>query len=204
MKADCPKRSSVSADRPVGLALSRSFRNQLQGVLVWTACLSLLTPRPVAWGQQAETAVDPIRDPTEFTSDLELSGDQALRGQVVNLLGEPQPDCQVEFQAVNGGRVHAAHSDEEGNFCIGPLSGGSYAVRCQGSSQVIRLWAPGTAPPQARRELQVLATQPLVIRGQQPFPNLFCNEPLLIGVLVAAAIAIPLAVHSSDDRPPGS
>jgi hypothetical protein len=44
-----------------------------------------------------------------------------------------------------------------------------------------------------------------VERGQRPFSDLFFADPLLVGLVVAAAIAIPIAVSSSrNDRPAGS
>jgi len=43
-----------------------------------------------------------------------------------------------------------------------------------------------------------------LMHGQQPFSAIFTN-PLFIGLVIAAAIAIPIAVHNSQsDRPPGS
>jgi len=51
--------------------------------------------------------------------------------------------------------------------------------------------------------LTVVADQQ-VVRGQQPFSAIFTNT-LFIGLVIAAAIAIPIAVHNSqDDQPSGS
>jgi hypothetical protein len=37
-----------------------------------------------------------------------------------------------------------------------------------------------------------------VERGQRPFSDLL-SGPLLIGLLIAAAVAIPIAIHNSQD-----
>jgi hypothetical protein len=43
-----------------------------------------------------------------------------------------------------------------------------------------------------------------IARGQQPICDLLTN-PLVIGLVVAAAIAIPVAIHNADnDSPSGS
>ena len=62
--------------------------------------------------------------------------------------------------------------------------------------------APGTAPPAANDRL-LLVTESNVTRGQQPINRLV--DPLLLGVIIAGAVAIPIAVrNSNNDRPSGS
>ena len=52
-----------------------------------------------------------------------------------------------------------------------------------------------TAPPAASQSL-LLVKDGETIRGQQPIANLF-TSPLVIGLVLAAAIAIPIAVNNS-------
>jgi hypothetical protein len=70
-------------------------------------------------------------------------------------------------------------------------------------SVTCRAWTHAAAPPAATDQLTVVDGPPL-IRGQQPFSAVFTN-PLFIGLVIAAAIAIPIAVHNAQhDHPSGS
>jgi hypothetical protein len=44
----------------------------------------------------------------------------------------------------------------------------------------------------------MMVSSPQLVRGQQPISAVFSN-PLLIGLIIAAAIAIPVAIHNSQD-----
>jgi hypothetical protein len=39
--------------------------------------------------------------------------------------------------------------------------------------------------------------EPLAVRGQGPLSELLTYDPVLVGIIIAAAIAIPVAVHNS-------
>jgi hypothetical protein len=66
-----------------------------------------------------------------------------------------------------------------------------------GSVHLCRCWAAGTAPPAAQGEV-LLVPIGLVERGQRPIGEILAN-PILIGLIIAAAIALPIAVHNSKD-----
>ena len=147
-------------------------------------------------------ATEPLRlDSTTSHSnivDVELSQEGTLSGQVVSTSGVPMSGVQVEVQLIRTAGTCCAVTNERGEFSLPNFSTGVVSVRCQGGGRNVRLWSHGAAPPCASPTLQVCG-EPDVVRGQQPLCNLFCSEPVLVGVLVAAAIAIPLALHRSGD-----
>lgn len=146
----------------------------------------------------------PCRPEGTHPRDVQLTPSGHLTGRLVDLKGEPKPDTTVRFSVSPTGPPQEVRTDAEGQFRYGPMTGGLVQVQAGSVRHQARTWAFGTAPPDSVTCYEVVWADPNVIRGQQPFCSIFGNEPLLIGILAAAAIAIPLAVHDSDDRPPGS
>ncbi len=80
------------------------------------------------------------------------------------------------------------------------LSGGVCEFQTETNRDVYRLWAPRTAPPAAQQRV-LLVSDSKVVLGQNCGGNAlgWLANPWVLGGLVAAAIAIPLAVANSDD-----
>lgn len=143
----------------------------------------------------AEAQETPIRD-------IELGADGELGGQLLDAQGQPQVGQQVVLAGADGAVISQTTTDEQGNFLFTGVRSGLYLVQTADSLEVCRCWVANTAPPVAEREVLLVAGQ--VNRGQRPFYHVLAN-PLVIGVLIAAAIAIPIAVHNArQDRPSGS
>jgi hypothetical protein len=87
-------------------------------------------------------------------------------------------------------------TSEDGRFLFAGLSGGTYVVALRSQSTACRCWAPHTAPPAAGQQL-LLIDQGDLARGQRPFGEMITN-PFVIGGLIVAALAIPIAIHNSD------
>jgi hypothetical protein len=95
-------------------------------------------------------------------------------------------------------------TSSNGQLQFAGLSGGLYSLRIADQVSYVRVWTAAAAPPSASVQLLVVLGDD-VQRAQQPFCNLFGQEPIMIGLLIAAAIAIPIAVHNSGtDVPDGS
>ena len=130
--------------------------------------------------------------------DVALDARGGLRGQLVNAAGEPLAGRTVT--AVRGQQaLGRSVTDARGRFVFEQLTGGVYRVATPEAVAVCRCWAVNTAPPAARGQMLLVAHQD-VQRGQQDFHTAVTN-PLLIGALLAAAIAIPIAVATKDDEP---
>jgi hypothetical protein len=135
--------------------------------------------------------------------DVELRSDGQLVGQIAKVNG--QPAAAQQLIAIQDGRhLGVVTSDQLGRFRITGLHGGLFQIVSGGRITLCRGWADGTAPPVASREL--LLVQPGVIeRGQRPFRDLIFADPVMVGLVIAAAVAVPIAVSNSrSESPPGS
>jgi hypothetical protein len=136
--------------------------------------------------------------------DVRLNAEGTLAGRVVTNQGSPVIGAMVQLQGRHPDPPRMASTDTEGCFAFAGLSTGLFQVTCDSIVQYVRIWSLESAPPAAVARLELMPSATPTVRGQQPLCNLFCNEPIMIGVLVAAAIAIPLALHDSGDEADGS
>jgi len=97
-----------------------------------------------------------------------------------------------------GGKLIAqTRTNDSGAFAFVGVGGGVYQLSTGASTIVCRAWTSKAAPPVADDRVTMVAS-PQIIRGQQPFAAVFSN-PLFVGLIVAAAIAIPVAIHNAQD-----
>ncbi|MDA1055454.1 MAG: carboxypeptidase-like regulatory domain-containing protein [Planctomycetota bacterium] len=127
-------------------------------------------------------------------SDVELRSGGMLAGQVVDSAGQPLAGQTIVVQQSNREPV-GTRSDHEGRFRLSGLDAGLCRIECGENAIACRCWSPNTAPPVAAKELLMSVGGP-VERGQRPIGDLLCG-PVLIGLIIAAAIVIPIAVHNS-------
>jgi hypothetical protein len=105
------------------------------------------------------------------------------------------------------GKAARSRTTNGGEFAVGGLKGGVYQVIAGQGSQVVRAWSEGTAPPTAQRQILVVS-DPRVAVGQWE-PGTFgyflqearytLGNPLVMGGIIAAAVAIPVAIHNAND-----
>jgi hypothetical protein len=168
--------------------------------VVSLACLAWVLP------VQPSFAAPPVAGaaPAAATGivDVRLDEHGAIHGHLLNAAGQGLADRPIVLQQA-GGAVSRAQTDARGGFVLPRVSGGVHQLTTAYGTVPCRVWTHTAAPPSATDQLMVVAGQP-VVRGQQPFSCIFTN-PLFIGLVIAAAIAIPIAVHNSqDDNPSGS
>ncbi len=158
-------------------------------------------------------------DMTTRTSDVALQSGGVLVGQVTSPEGKPLSEVLVQVVA-NGSEIARGQSDNQGNFRIPGLKGGSVQIVSTNFSQQYRLWAPETAPPVAQPGVLVVSGSD-VVRGQcgtgvccgsgvgvgggggggrGGLLGVMLDRPLVTAGVIGAAIAIPLAV-ADDDAP---
>jgi len=166
-------------------------------VLVCTVTLlplqQILAANPAAANQRAQagSSTGPV------VRDIELQPGGVMQGQVVNAQGAPCANAPVRLvkQGVGAEAITACKTDADGRFEAPGLTGGVYRVETTAGTMVCRAWAPNTAPPSA-------IPAALVVEGDQAVRgNLSGIQPLgwaLIGIGIAAAIAIPLALDDDD------
>jgi hypothetical protein len=135
-------------------------------------------------------------------ADVRLTDEGALSGKLVDPSGQPLGRQMIVLHQA-GRALARAETDTKGDFLFSKVRGGVYQMRIDTRAVSCRVWARDVAPPVARDRLLIVTGTPIV-RGQQPIGAVFSN-PLFVGGVLAAAIAIPVAVHNSqDDKPSGS
>jgi hypothetical protein len=121
-----------------------------------------------------------------------------LTGRVLDGDGQPAVNSKLSLAVHRTGEQIEVAVDREGRFVVSGLAGGVYQLKTKYGSSVCRCWAPGTAPPQAKNELLVVADE-RIERGQRPLADALFSTPTLLILMIAAAIIIPIAVHNSKD-----
>jgi hypothetical protein len=128
------------------------------------------------------------------TRDVTLGPASELRGQLVDKNGVRLPNRIVVAVHADKSSLQSV-SDANGQFHFPRAKPGMYQVASQQSYQLCRCWAANTAPPAASKRL-LMVEGDQTIRGQRPIGELL-SGPVLIGLIIAAAIIIPIAVHNA-------
>lgn len=179
------------------------FREQfpMRTAAWWMACLGILgTLLPFPSNCLAQP---PVRD-------VALGDGGALVGTLTDDQGVPQPLREIAIYQQNQ-RVAVATTDAAGVYRLAELRGGVYVAVVDASASVFRAWSPGTAPPVARRQLNlaIRGQHTPTVRGQASFYewgdttalyDLMERNPLLTAGVIATLIAVPVAViaHNQD------
>lgn len=97
-------------------------------------------------------------------TDVALSANGALRGQIVQSSGQPVTNATV--QVSHKGKVIAEiKTDASGRYAVKGLRSGLHVVKTSEGQQVCRFWTNHTAPAAARKSL-VMSADSQVVRGQ--------------------------------------
>jgi hypothetical protein len=172
-------------------------RTTLRGSLVALAMVGMVLP---TWSFATETVTQPIR-PAISVIDVALGEDGSLRGQVLDLQGVPAADTTVAV--VHQGEVVATmQTDSQGRYSVAGLNTGLYQVVTEDGITVCRVWTAKTAPPSAQPEALVIDGNHMMRAGMHGRPwGSFLSNPWVLGGIVAAAIAIPLALDKKSSSP---
>lgn len=176
--------------------MSKTSLESLRFGLAGLACVTWLLPlQAMAAGQNTSLPNSPRNAPA--IRDVELGTGGRITGQFVDAQGQPKANQVVVVQ-----RQHAqpqqTRTDTSGRFVIDGATGGLYQVATADSVVLCRCWAENTAPPGANRDLLIVSGDG-VQRGQRPIGELLFSAPVLVALVIAAAIAIPIAIHNSQD-----
>ena len=165
------------------------------------ACINLLVPLPLlqaadssAQASAAEFTVIPATTSRITTHDFTLGPTGELRGQVVDKNGVHVADRIVVAVHSDKSSLETV-TDANGRFRFVGAKPGMYQVASERGYQSCRCWAAATAPPSATTNV-LLVEGDQTLRGQRPIGEIL-SGPVLIGLLIAAAIIIPIAVHNS-------
>lgn len=147
---------------------------------------------------QMAMAANPSSERAPGATDLRLGENGSLLGQVVTTQHAVVANAEVSL--CHGDQVLArAATDQHGRFAFRGLDRGVYQLVAAGQQQAYRAWPQSVAPPAARSNALIVVGGETV-RGQCGQGSPLCNfltHPLLIAGVVAAAIAIPVAIHNN-------
>jgi hypothetical protein len=163
---------------------------RFQQLLLTLAVMGLLVPCPSSLlASQLNTAAPKHRP---MLIDVALDENGTLRGQFLDTNGQPVANSAVHFH--DGKERHGqTTTDARGNFAFEGLEGGVYAVLNEQAAQIVRVWAPNTAPPSASGGV-------LLVEGSAERGNGFglCSAFGIGGLLVLSGIIAIIAVAATD------
>lgn len=155
------------------------------------ACVGMISPTSVMAAAPAAAATN---------SDVALRTGGLLVGQVIDQQGVAKANTPVSVQFA-GKEVVSTTTDANGVFAAKGLRGGQYQLVTPQGDSACRLWAADTAPPSARPAALVVSNNE-VVRGQVPgaaWVGWMKAHPYITAGTVVTAIAVPLALASSDN-----
>lgn len=168
-----------------------------QGV-AWLAVGAMCVPISAVAANEATPNIErAAKRSGSAISDVALAPGGMLVGQLLDEAMQPVRGAAVEVQA-DGQTTASTVTDANGVFAVSGLRGGVHQVVAQNTVENCRLWAPGTAPPNAQPILRYVPGQESVVRGQWTAPSLLTN-PWVIGGIVVAAVATPILINNLDD-----
>ena len=106
-------------------------------------------------------------------SDVALAAGNTLTGQAYTSTGRPAAGETVTLLAGTD-VVATAMVDQTGHFHIPAIRGGTYQLNAVGTTQVIRAWAPETAPPIAQQRASTVSVAGTLWASEMP---LFAGTP---------------------------
>lgn len=160
-------------------------------VISWFLPVTLIADEP-----QSSTA-PPSQSTRQYrlSRDVQLDETGHLNGQLVDLAGEGLVEEKVQI-FLRDRMIAETVTDKSGQFRLRVERTGAYTMKIGRAGIACRCWGHEIAPPSATEQLILLSPESTV-RGQRPFADIVTN-PLFVGAVIAAAVAIPIAVSSSD------
>jgi hypothetical protein len=169
------------------------MKRSIRYLPVWLAMIGMCLP-------QTLLAAEPVKP---VVNDVKLWGGGTLLGQLVDAQGQPVPDTVVTLRD-NAGNAVPTKTDTRGYFAFQGLKSGAYVLSGAEAQGTYRAWTESVAPPSAQPGVLMVAGNE-TLRAQMPLGSFIARHPILIAGVIAAAIAIPIAVHNAndddDDRP---
>lgn len=127
--------------------------------------------------------------PAVRVTDVALQAEGAMIGRVVDSRGAAQPGREVSV--LQAQRVVAtARTNQDGDFAVGGLVGGSYVVKTANCSTIVRAWTAYATPPTAQRGILLVDDDDAVIRGQGVLANPNRAVHFVIGMIIGTGVGI--------------
>ena len=159
--------------------------------LVALAVMGLCIPQP-AWAAIGGA------EPTTVATDVTLQDGNLLHGQVVDPQGIPLAKVSVTLQ--NQGQVlGTTQTNELGYFTFDGVTSGVYQIATPEGFAAYRVWTAQTAPPSSQPGALVVVGDGTVRGNMGDKLASFITNPWVVLAVVTTAIAVPVALNSSDN-----
>ncbi|MCA9077645.1 MAG: carboxypeptidase regulatory-like domain-containing protein [Planctomycetaceae bacterium] len=188
--------------------MTRLNRKLLAAIL----SIALITPHRV----MADAPADSAEESTPVVRDVELAEGGVANGVVVNSAGQLGEGVIVTLYTED--QAFEATSDTQGRVQFAGLNGGTYVVKTGETLYGVRMWANGTAPPNALTSFAIVDHQDPVVRANfmsnfrarfpkgmdflHPFHSLSKKQLIALAIaagVAAATIAIIFAIEDDGD-----
>lgn len=156
----------------------------------------LMAAQPVASVAPAQTVVVDGLAINKTVSNVALQ-DNVLQGALVDASGQAIAEASVTLSRMDQ-VIDQQVTDAEGRYAFENVQAGYYQVRSAAGMELVRTWEADSAPNGARQGVIQTADRN-VARGQFGQHGLTGAQKLMIGGVIGAAIAIPIAVSNNDD-----
>ena len=165
-------------------------------LLVILLCSVVILPCHAANAEEKGPSGNKVRSMSRSPiNDVALQPGGILSGQVVDAQGLPSAGLDLRVWRGNE-PVAESRTDEKGDFEVTLKQGGVYRVCTEIGVVTLRVWQPGTAPPQASSRA-LIVNDANVFRAQwNPTQALFTHPGIAIGI-GALLIAIPIILHNN-------
>lgn len=163
----------------------------IRGFLVALAAAGCCLPQ-VAMASEISAATPNV------AADVALRDGNVLLGQVVDPQGSAQAGIPVLLLQGDQALVRTA-TDTHGYFAVRGLPGGVYQIATPEGCGAYRVWAAGTAPPSAQPGALVVNGDQTVRGRNGGALRFWLCQPVVLAGVAATAVAVPIAVASSDE-----
>ena len=171
----------------------KSLRNTFHVFLILTVLSWHLPIRAMA---QTSPSAGPQQTLTEEIQPIEIVLHRGtLSGIVMDSNGKPAAGRTVVLGR-NGKVLAKVRAGNNGRFQFNKMKAGDFQIATNDSAAFLRCVNAGAASKDAVKQV-LLSRQAMIERGQQPASVLL--NPLLIGLVIAAAIVIPIVVSNNKD-----
>lgn len=160
----------------------------LKQSVLWLACLGLVIPH--ADLSAAQPLPEKASSKIVFT-DVELATGNVLTGSLVDGRGKGIDGAKVSIR-FNQKEIASTVTDKDGAFAVKGLRGGQHVIVAGDEAALVRLWAPETAPPNAR-------TSALLVRGSSVVRGQFGGIDMVgLATLALAGVATGYAISNNN------
>lgn len=155
----------------------------------------------------AQEAVAQVESQLDSAADVTLTADGMLIGQIVDAQGRPKADVPLLLHRGVGDPTPST-TNQRGHFAYRGVAAGVYFLEANNRVRIVRVWGNESAPPSATTGVLMVAGDD-AMSGQYGPPGAantvvqktkrVLANPLAVAGIIATAVAIPVAVHNSDD-----